>query len=199
MLKKNSDLVVSLEWTCPSLGLEVMTFYVVECCLVLWSYPQIHVSSPVIIFKRNSGSYCSLFWRFWQLPTQFSCPRHAEDKFDVIPLHVLFSWRVVWSDPSENSSILAASCVMVLLLSRTVPLLIYIFVCFYIYQCLKLSASSTEVTPLLNLRNHPRTCTLHLFFSTKSIFSFLRVSVSFFSSLKQYLMMIWCYFKSLIL
>lgn len=65
-----------------------MTFHLVECCLVLWSYPQTHVSSPVIIFKRNSVSYCSLLWRFWQLLTQFSCPRHAEDKFDVSPLHV---------------------------------------------------------------------------------------------------------------
>jgi len=88
MLKKNSDLVVSFEWTCPSLGLEVMTFDLVEYCLVSWSHPQTHVSSPVIIFKRNYGSYCSLSWRFWQLLTQFSCPRDAEDKFDVSPLHV---------------------------------------------------------------------------------------------------------------
>jgi len=86
--KKNSDLVVSVEWTCPSLGLEVMTFHLVECYLVSWSYPETHISLPVIIFKRNSGSYCSLSWRFWQLVTQFSCRSYAEDRFDVNPLHV---------------------------------------------------------------------------------------------------------------
>jgi hypothetical protein len=93
-------------------------------------------------------------------------------------------------DPTESSNTLAASWVMVLLLSRTVPLLIHIFICVLVDQCVKLLASSTELTPFWNLRNHPRTCTLHLLFSLQRFESHCIIFLQFKLTFDDYMLLL---------
>jgi hypothetical protein len=60
----------------------------------------------------------------------------------------------------------------------------------------KHSASSTDLTPLLNLKNHSRTCVHSTVCSPKTTFNISKVSVALSPpSLRQYLMEICYYFK----
>jgi hypothetical protein len=54
------------------------------------------------------------------------------------------------------------------------------------------SASSAEVTPLLNLENHSKTCVHPIACSPKCIFNISKVSVAFSLSLKENLMHTHC-------
>jgi hypothetical protein len=50
---------VNLSYICGP-GIDDKLFHSGKCCLVSWSYPQKHISSPTITFKWNSWSLSSL-------------------------------------------------------------------------------------------------------------------------------------------
>lgn len=153
--------------------------------------------SLVIIFKRNSGSLPSLPWRSRHVLTQFSfCSSLSWKGTNLEAIRRMFtqSFKMLWTDPDEILNVSATLRIVILLFSWTSSSS-WSTSSSFAYQCSSEHLpSSTEVTYFWTLKTVQR---LDLFpLSVLQNTWHLKVSVSFFPSLKQNLMQT-CYLSSL--
>jgi hypothetical protein len=73
MLKKQWALLLKFQWTCLAIFVQGdIVLFNLNCCLICRLYCK-PVSSPVLIFKRNSGFLSTFAWRFWHVSKWFFC------------------------------------------------------------------------------------------------------------------------------
>ena len=80
---------VNLSYICGT-RIDDELFHSGNCCLVSWSHPQKHISSPTITFKWNSGSLSSLLkvLAFIDTTVILLFTQQIEHKFGSNPKHV---------------------------------------------------------------------------------------------------------------
>ena len=97
-----------------------------DCCLVSGLYMWTHISSPVIIFEKNSGFLSSLSWQSWHMLTQFSfCFSLASQGMNFLAIQCMFrlSLKILWTDTNQIPNMLEALWLVFLLFKKQVSLL----------------------------------------------------------------------------